>query len=253
MADKSYVGLFVPGHRSGELEKAFRMASPALTVDICKTVPAQAKLEARHLIRLALEEFAYREKRISLWVNAQSREELKKDFAMLLQKSVDRVRVGSIRSARDLSEIENLLEGYVTSELQPGVELVVDHIVTFRELEEICEKGRYLRTLTIGVTDLWQSVPMEERTADFLTEVKTGIVRVARKYGLLPLDAVHINYLDLERFRADCRKSRELGFCGRPVVHPSQIKTGIAIYDGGEEDAENSNLSTGSTSGRELD
>lgn len=234
MAHKSYVGLLVPGHRPGELEKAFRMAVPTLTVDLCKTVPEQERWTACHLVAAALEEFVNREKRTALWVPVQSLEVMKKEFAMLLRQKVDQIRVSAVRSVEEMCALETALEDSVREDAIPGVELVVDHVDIYERLEEICHRGRYVQSLTLGVYDLWQSLSPAGQTTENLHRMKHEIVRIARMFGLLPMDAVHVNYYDLERFAADCRTSQEMGFCGRYVIHPSQMKIGMKIYDGGE-------------------
>lgn len=230
---KNNISLFIPGHRPGELEKAFHTSVSTLIIDLFKTVPVQEQCSARYLVAEALEEFKNRGKMTVLWIPWKGMNFSREDLIMLPKKGVDRIRVSFSHYIEELEEIEAILENSFGSYSAPGIELVVDHIALYERLEEICQRCRRVKTLTIGVFDLWNSLPATAQTPEKIIEIKQNIVRIAQAYDLIPIDSVHINYLDLNRFEEDCRVSRDMGFCGRPVVHPSQIKAGMKIYYGG--------------------
>lgn len=233
MENKSYVGLFVPGHRPGELEKAFRMAVPSLTIDLCKTVPEQDRCAAIYLVAEALKEFENRGKRNVLWISVERKEIMKKELEILLKNRIDQIRISSVRSSEELQEIEIILEESTSDSFIPGIELVVDDINVLIKLKKLCESAKYLKSLTIGVFDTKKSLPITERTTDNLCKIKREVVRIAKDYNLLPIDSVCVNYSDMNKLEKDCYTSKQMGFLGRSVIHPSQIKTCINIYNGG--------------------
>ena len=230
MEYKGNVGLFVPGHRPGELEKAFRMAVPSLTIDLFRTVPEQEQCAARHLVYEALDEFGNRGKRITLWIPSENTDLLKKYIDVFSEHDEVRIRVSSLRSKMQFEKIETALEETAGNSFISGIELVVDHFDLYDNLEDICRNARHLKVLTIGVYDLWNSLPKYRQIPGNIPEMKRHIVEVAKAFNLIPIDSIYINYTDLERFEEDCSISSEMGFSGRPFIHPSQIKTGMKIY-----------------------
>ncbi|HEX2925126.1 MAG TPA: aldolase/citrate lyase family protein [Ruminiclostridium sp.] len=234
MEHKGYVGLLVPGYKPGELEKAFRMAVPSLTIDLYGTVPEQEQCAARHLVGEALGEFHNGGKKVTIWLPTENTDIFKKYIDVFSGHGEVGIRVSSLRSAEQLKKIEAALEETAGDSLIPSIELVVDDVEIYNKLEDICRNSAYLKVLSIGVYDLWNSMAADRQKSVSIPQIKRHIAEMAKAYTLIPVDSVYINYTDLERLEEDCRISREMGFWGRSFIHPSQIKAGMKIYCGGE-------------------
>ena len=72
-------------------------------------------------------------------------------------------------------------------------------------------------------------VPHTVNRLGFLVPLTTCVL-AARANGLDVLDGVHLNFKDLDEFRAICEQGRELGFDGKTLIHPSQIAAANEVF-----------------------
>ena len=66
--------------------------------------------------------------------------------------------------------------------------------------------------------------------------VKTAIAVAARSFGIEPIDNVYFDLADIEGFRKEAMESRDLGFTGKQVIHPSQIAPTNEIFSPSKEE-----------------
>ena len=55
-------------------------------------------------------------------------------------------------------------------------------------------------------------------------------VLVARAFGLVALDGVHLDLDDMDGFAAQCRQGRDLGFDGKTLIHPKTIDIANEVF-----------------------
>ncbi len=79
--------------------------------------------------------------------------------------------------------------------------------------------------LVVGTNDLAKELraALVPGRAPLLPHLAT-ILLAAREAGVVALDGVYNDVLDLEGFQAECRQGAELGFDGKTLVHPSQVE-----------------------------
>src|SRR5690606_9493488 len=88
-----------------------------------------------------------------------------------------------------------------------------------------------LAALVMGTSDLVKALRArhtEERHN--LSFALQHCVLAARALGLDVLDGVHLEFRNLESFRAACRQARDMGFDGKTLIHPSQVEDANAIF-----------------------
>ena len=52
------------------------------------------------------------------------------------------------------------------------------------------------------------------------------------------LDGVHLDFRNLESFRAECEQGRDMGFDGKTLIHPAQVDIANAAFGPSSEDVE---------------
>src|SRR5919204_388935 len=82
------------------------------------------------------------------------------------------------------------------------------------------------------VFDLEDAVPPYGRNA----YVKTLLVVAAAAYGIDAIDRVYFDLEDGEGFRAEAVEARRLGYVGKQVVHPDQVRLANEIFAPTEEE-----------------
>jgi citrate lyase subunit beta/citryl-CoA lyase len=61
-------------------------------------------------------------------------------------------------------------------------------------------------------------------------------ILAAHAYGIDILDGVFNDIADMEGFAAECVQSRDLGFDGKTLIHPSQIEACNAAFSPSDEE-----------------
>ncbi len=222
-------GIFVPGHIVSQLEIAFRMATPGIMIDLVNLVPEEDLHAARYLVKEALNEFSSSHKHISIFIHSPQTHQGKETITLLTDEKIDILRLGQINSPDHIQNIEYLIKTSWEKNNMPGIELVVNNLSTFRNLEAICNTSTLVTTLTIS-GQLREELA-KQSDLDF-DKVKKSIIEQAQRLKLTALDSINTNYRNLDTFRQDCINSKHMGFQGRYVIHPSQIKICMEIYKG---------------------
>jgi len=60
--------------------------------------------------------------------------------------------------------------------------------------------------------------------------VKTLVVVAAAAYGLDAIDKVFFDLADEEGFRAEALEAKRLGYAGKQVVHPDQVRLSNEVF-----------------------
>jgi citrate lyase beta subunit len=85
--------------------------------------------------------------------------------------------------------------------------------------------------LLLGSNDLIKDMGARHRPDRAnLHHAMAALVTAARAEGCLALDAAHNDIADAQGLAADCALSRDFGFDGKALIHPSQIEPARAAF-----------------------
>lgn len=222
MTPRTY--LFVPGDAGPKLEKAWSRGADALIVDLEDAVPAASKESARRLVAewLATQGRAPGE----IWVRVDNRpESLERDVAVatgspniagvVVPKAADAAQVGMVRAMLDES----------AAGPQCGL---VPMIETARALIAVNAIAAVpgVTTLMLGEYDLAADLAITpDRQGTELLHARAAVVVACVAAGLRPpIGAVAADIADSVRFDETTRLLQRLGFYGRAVIHPAQVR-----------------------------
>ena len=205
--------LFVPGNRPELAAKAPRSAPDAVVLDLEDAVPPAAKPEARASVRRAAAELAGVVP-VCVRVNPPGTEWFGDDVAALPDEAAA-VVVPKLDTAARVSAVAAAL----------GDRRVVAGIETVRGVVDARE------VLTPPVVACYFGA--EDYIADLggvrtpgNAEVATArslVAMAARLAGVAALDMVTIDFHDADRFVAEAREARALGYAGKMCIHPAQV------------------------------
>ncbi len=219
--------LFVPVIVERFVAKAAQRGADAIILDLEDSIPPGSKQQAREIVIEAAKEVGAGGADVLVRVNRPWRL-LVRDLEAVIGQGVSALVLPKIESAdhlRLIAEIVDELEA--ERHLSPGHTRLVAMLETpgsiFRA-EEIARAHRRLVAITVGAEDLALAVGMVPEAEGLLFPNQRAIF-AARAAGILPLGFLGTvaDFADLDAFRATIRRSRDLGFCGASVVHPSQI------------------------------
>jgi citrate lyase subunit beta/citryl-CoA lyase len=205
--------LFVPANRPELAVKATRSAPDVVALDLEDAVPPGAKAEARTALVEAAAVLAG-QVTLCVRVNPPSTEWFTDDVAAL-PDGVDAVIVPKLESARQLADVARALGG---RNVLAGLE-TVRGVADAREL-----LGPPVSACYFGAEDYVADLGGARTPTNHEVEVPRALIGIAARLAGVPaLDMVTTDFRDEERFVAEARAARALGFAGKLCIHPAQV------------------------------
>ncbi|XP_030642701.1 citramalyl-CoA lyase, mitochondrial [Chanos chanos] len=230
--------LYVPGNDERKLRKLSSLDVDCAVLDCEDGVALNKKAEARETIPKMLAELNLGRTEKCVRVNSVSSNLADEDLSVILRAEV-------LPSALMLPKVED------TGEVQWFVDRLEQHLkdrnlaepirlVTFVEtavgllnLKAVCEEFRRLGPkagvhhdgVVFGSDDFCASIgATRTKDARELLYARQKVVVTAKAFGLQAIDLVYIDYSDVEGLRGQAREGALMGFTGKQIIHPNQIK-----------------------------
>jgi citrate lyase subunit beta/citryl-CoA lyase len=205
--------LFVPANRPELAAKAPRSAPGAVVLDLEDAVPPAAKVDARGSAARAAAELAGVVP-VCVRVNPPGTEWFADDVAAL-PPDLAAVVVPKLDSAAQLVEVAGAL----------GDRAVVAGLETVRGVADAREVLRSpVAACYFGAEDYVADLGGVRTPGNAEVAWARSFVAVAARLAGVPaLDMVTIDFGDDDRFVAEAREARALGYAGKMCVHPAQV------------------------------
>lgn len=221
--------LYMPGANTRALEKAKTLSADSLILDLEDAVAPDAKSAARENILHALQSgFGYREAvvRINGLNTPWGLDELKA-FA---NSKADAIVLPKVESAEQVQEVANLLKKF-GAPASMTIWAMIETPKAIFKLEEIAQSHPLLEALVLGTSDLVKDLHARHTPTRIETQTALSLsVLAARAYGLCVLDGIHLSLDDEAGLIQSCIQGRDMGFDGKTLIHPNQIKAANEIF-----------------------
>ena len=222
--------LYMPGSNERALDKARGLPADALILDLEDAVAPNDKQIARECIARAVRGGGYGQREIIVRVNGLDTEWGRDDVGSIATLPIDGVLFPKVETAQDVLDAEKTLaEAGAPGEL--AIWTMAETPRGILNLDAVASASPRLACIVAGTSDLSKDmrVPHTVNRLGFLVPLTTCVL-AARANGLDVLDGVHLNFKDLDEFRAICEQGRELGFDGKTLIHPSQIAAANEVF-----------------------
>ena len=226
--------LFVPGNDERKILKALGLAHcDSIIFDLEDAVPPSEKGNARQLLKRLLGETRMNgAKELCVRINSSSTPFAKDDIAEF----------------RDFGKLSTFVVPKADHQFIKELSLIGKKLIPlietprgFLEMEDIARSNGVV-ALGFGAADFANSVGGRVETYMKNIHVKTQLAIVSRAYGVDPIDNVFFGVSDLSGFREEARQSKELGFAGKQVIHPTQIEIANEMFSPSQEEIEHSRV-----------
>jgi len=171
-----------------------------------------------------------------LRVNALDTEWGADDLAAAATLDIDAVLAPKVSGAEDVARYDAALAA-----APAGIALwvMIETCRAIGQLQAIADAAATTRLagFVMGTNDLaleMRSLPMPDRAG--MLPALTLALAAARSRGLIALDGVCNDFIDLARFHAEAAQGRALGFDGKTLIHPAQIDPCNAAFSPSEEE-----------------
>ena len=222
--------LYLPGNNPNMLTRGYLFGSDGVVLDLEDAVAMVEKDTARILVSKYLKQGEFGSCYVSVRINGVDTEYWKDDLAAIVpNKRLDGIRVPKVEDAGTVKIIDEEL-----SRLEEKNGLPVGKLTLHCLLEsahgiwnayEIAKASPLIEAIIPGGEDL--RADLKTNRSDDSTELEWArrmLVFAARAAGVEPLDTVFPRITDDEGLRKETEFIKQLGFSGKSIIHPNQIK-----------------------------
>lgn len=221
--------MFMNAQKPGLIKDAYIYGSDSIILDLEDAVAENQKDAARFSLYFALKNIDYGDKEVIVRINGLDTPHWKEDIRCVVAGGADGIRIAKCESAEDVK--------------------LVDQHVTMAEKEFNVEEGRTLLMAALespkGILNAYEIVTASERMfgcaisgGDFRksmhVQIEEGGIEMltargqmllaARAAGVQCFDTMFPNIDDMEGFKAEVIQNHKMGFDGKSIVNPKQIR-----------------------------
>ena len=226
--------VFVPGNNPRFLEKAKSLSADVVCFDLEDSVPDKEKKKARVLIKNTLKKRNQYSASIFARTNSPDSGKIAADLKEIVQKGIDGIVIPKVNSAKELKKIEKTISSLEKKRKIKGIRLIpsIESVLGVVNCYEIASASKRIDALVFGIFDLLNDMGIEytkgnPRGAKY-SRYKVPVAAAAA--GVAAIDGIWQDLKDKKGFTQDCKVGKSLGYAGKSVIHPDQIKTVHKIF-----------------------
>lgn len=221
--------MFMNAQKPGLIKDAYIYGSDSIILDLEDAVAENQKDSARFSLYNALKSVDYGDTEVIVRINGLDTPHWQEDIRCVVAAGADGIRIAKCVSAQDVLTVE---EHVLAAEREFGVE--EGRTILMAALEspkgimnayEIVSASPRMFGCAISGGDFRKSmhVQIEEGGIEMLT-ARGQMLLAARAAGVMCFDTMFPNIDDMETFKAEVVQNHKMGFDGKSVVSPKQIR-----------------------------
>jgi len=226
--------IFVPGNNTRFLEKAKTLSADIVCFDLEDSVPDKEKKKARALIKDALKKKNQYTASIFARTNSPDSNKIEADLKEIVQKGIDGIVIPKVSSAKEIKKIEKTISSLEKKRKIRGIRLIpsIESALGVINCYEIASSSQRIDAIVFGIFDLLNDIGIEytkgnTRGAKY-SRYKVPVAATAA--GVYAIDGIWQDIKDISGLKKDCEIGKSLGYVGKSVIYPDQIKTVHKIF-----------------------
>ena len=212
--------LYVPANNPRMIAKAATLDADSIVFDLEDGVPQEEKASARKGLPSAIGEADWGRREIAVRINALGTDDGDRDLAALRSEP----RIDSLVVPKAESDLSS-----AAKETGKGLIPLIETARGLLRIEDVV-RSKGVVAVSYGAGDLAASVGGDIETYGRNVTVKTLVVVAAAAYGLDAIDKVFFDLADEAGFRAEALEAKRLGYAGKQVVHPDQVRLSNEVF-----------------------
>ncbi|HWQ07389.1 MAG TPA: citrate (pro-3S)-lyase subunit beta [Feifaniaceae bacterium] len=221
--------LFVPGNNPGMMSDAHIYGSDALMFDLEDSVSLGEKDAARLLVYHALKTIHYGECEKVVRVNPLSTPYGKADIEAMVAAGAEVIRLPKTETAQDIADTEEEIlraeKKYGVPEGKTRMMAAIEGALGVVNAHSIAMASKRLIGIALGAEDYCANLKTtRSKEGSELFYARSAIVVAARAAGIDAIDTVFSDINDEEQLIEETQAVKQLGFDGKSVINPRQIK-----------------------------
>lgn len=237
--------MFVPGSNPSMIKDAYIYGADSLMFDLEDAVAITEKDSARFLVYNAIKTIDYGNTELVVRINGLDTPYGRDDIEAVVRAGVHVIRLPKTERKEDIHAVEAVIEEVErkigrevgSTKMMAAVESPIGVINAF----EIASASKRLIGIALGAEDYVTNMKTRRYPDGLeLLGARTQIVIAARAAGIYALDTVYSDVDNEEGFKREVELIKQLGFDGKSVINPRQIKPVHEIYAPSEQEIKKS-------------
>jgi len=226
--------IFVPGNNPRFLEKAKSLSADIVCFDLEDSVPDKEKKKARTLIKSALKKRNQYSSSVFARTNSPDSNKIEADLKEIVQKGIDGIVIPKVNSAKEIKKIEKTISSLEKKRKIRGIRLIpsIESALGVMNCYEIASASTRIDAIVFGIFDLLNDIGIEYTKGNPLgakySRYKVPVAATAA--GVYAIDGIWQDIKDTSGLKKDCQIGKSLGYVGKSVIYPDQIRTVHKIF-----------------------
>ena len=227
--------MFMNAQKPGLIKDAYIYGVDSIMLDLEDAVAENQKDAARFSLYHALKTIDYGDTEVIVRINGLDTPHWQEDIRVCVAGGADGIRIAKCESAQDVLTVEKAVE---EAEKEFGVE--VGRTLLMAALEspkgilnayEICSASPRMFGVAISGGDFRKCMQTKPTASGVDMVTARGMMLLAaRAAGIQCFDTVFTDLDDMEGFINETRQNKEMGFDGKSLINPKQIRPVHEIF-----------------------
>lgn len=232
---------YIPGNNEKMLTKAPGLEADIITLDLEDSVPASEKVKAREMVRENLKNAGAGGSNVYVRVNNWETLLTNDDLEAVVHEGLAGIclaKCGEVENVQRLDwKLDELERRRGLKPCSIAVQLLIETAKGLLNAYASASASKRVNALIFGALDYIKDMRVK-MTAEAREQLyaRFHIAVVARATGCVAVDAPFVDFKNAEAFEKSTLKSKQMGYEGRLLIHPSQIEPANRIFMPSPED-----------------
>lgn len=227
--------MFLPGSNPSMVKDAYIYEADSIMFDLEDAVALSEKDSARFLVFNALKTIDYGDKELVARINGLDSPYGKEDIEAMVRGGIHVIRLPKTETRQDILDVEAVIEEVEkrcgrpvgSTKMMAAIESPLGVINAY----DIACASKRLIGIALGAEDYVTNLKtIRYANGMELLGARSQIVIAARAAGIYALDTVYSDVDNEQGFKDEVELIKQLGFDGKSVINPRQIKPVHDIY-----------------------
>ena len=235
--------MFMPGNNPAMLQNAGIYGADTVIFDVEDAVAVSEKDAARQLVHNAIKRLQY-PCEVAVRINHIQTPFGLDDLEVILPAKPDLIRLPKAETGQDIKIIDEIIGeaeakyGFAAGSI--GMMAAIETAKGLMHAYEIATASPRMVALAIGGEDFVADLKTSRSREGWeLFVARSQLLLAARAAGIQAIDSVFANANDDEGFLAETRLIKELGFDGKSVINPRQVRMAQEVFTPSEKEIKN--------------
>jgi len=221
--------MFMNAQKPGLIKDAYIYGVDSIMLDLEDAVAENQKDAARFSLYHALKSIDYGDTEVIVRINGLDTPHWQEDIRVCVAGGADGIRIAKCESAQDVLTVEKYVEAAEKEfGAEPGRTLLMAALESPKGIlnaYEICCASERMFGVAISGGDFRRCMQTKPVKGGIDMLAARGMMLLAaRAAGVQCFDTVFTDLDDMEGFLAEVRQNKEMGFDGKSLINPKQIR-----------------------------